>query len=99
MRAQTCLVVRHTALGVCEAVPYTNHPTDAVKNSAIHNQRAVVRFQLHTTQRLARPVRHYGDQQIIPTLPPTAGRSPQRPHRCDDYPTYNRTTTEETVAD
>jgi len=99
MWAQTSLVVRHTALGVSEAVPYTNHPTAAVKNSAIHNQLAVVCFQIHTTQRFARPVRRYGDQQIIPTLPPTAGRSPQSPHRCNDYPTYHRKTIEETVAD
>jgi hypothetical protein len=50
-------------------------------------------------QRLARPARRYGNQQIIPTLPPTVGRSPQRPHRCDDYPTYHRASTEETVAE
>jgi len=37
-------------LGLCEAVPYTNHPTTAVKNPAVHNKRAVVRFYLHATQ-------------------------------------------------
>jgi len=36
--------VRITTLGLCEAVPYTNHPTAAVKNSAVHKQRAVVRL-------------------------------------------------------
>jgi hypothetical protein len=42
--------VRDTTLGMHEAVPYTNHPTAPVKNSSTHNQRAVVRLQLHTTQ-------------------------------------------------
>ena len=37
-------------LGLCETVPYTNHTAATVQNSAIHNQRAVVRLQLHTTQ-------------------------------------------------
>ena len=31
-----------------------------------------------------------GDPQIIPPLPPTAGRSSQRPHRRDDYSTHHR---------
>jgi len=44
MRAQTCMDVRYTTLGLCETVPYTNHPTAAVKTSAFHKQRAVVRL-------------------------------------------------------
>ena len=99
MCAQTCPIVRYTALGLCEAVPYTNHPTATVENSAIYNQRVVVCSQLHTTQWLARPILRCGDPQIIPPLPPTAGRSSQRPHRRDDYLTHHRPKIEETVAD
>ena len=44
MRAQACMDVRYSTLGLCEAVPYTNHPKTAVKNSAVHNQRAAVRL-------------------------------------------------------
>jgi len=44
MHAQTCMDVWYTTLGLCEAVPYTNHLTAAVKNSAVHNQHAVVRL-------------------------------------------------------
>jgi len=42
--------VWYSTLGLCEAVPYTNHTAATVQNSAIHNRRAVVRLQLHTTQ-------------------------------------------------
>ena len=74
MRAQSCVDVRYTTLGLCEAVPYANHPTAAVKNSAIHNQCAAVRLQLHITQRLAHSTRRYGDKQTILPLPQTAIR-------------------------
>jgi len=47
--AQTCVDVRYRTLGLCEAVPYANHPTAEVKNPAIHNKRAAVRLQLHIT--------------------------------------------------
>jgi hypothetical protein len=89
MCTQTCVDVLDTTLGMCEAVPYTNHPTAAVKNSAIHNQRTAVRLQLHTTQLLTHAVRRYGDQQIIPPLSPTASRSSQRPHHSDGHPTHH----------
>jgi len=60
MCTQTSVDVQYTTLGLCEAVPYANHPTAAVKNSAIHNQCAVVHLQLHII-RLAHSTRRYGD--------------------------------------
>jgi hypothetical protein len=50
MCAEACVVVWHLTVGLYEAVPYTNHTAATVQNSAIHNRRAVVRLQLHTTQ-------------------------------------------------
>ena len=47
MCAQTCVDVGYKSLGLCEAVPYENHPMAAVKNSTIHNKRALVRLQIH----------------------------------------------------
>jgi len=46
LRAQTCMDVRYTTLGLCEAVPYTNNPTAAVKKKFCchNNQRAAVRL-------------------------------------------------------
>jgi len=74
MCAETYVDVRYKTLGVCEAVPYANLPTAAVKNSAIHNKRATVRLQPHITKRLAHSTRRYGDQQTIPPLTQTASR-------------------------
>ena len=74
MCTQTRMDVRSTVLGLSEAVQYKNHSTPAVKNSAVHHQRAVVCFQLHTTHRLTYTLRYYRDQQAISSLPPTAGR-------------------------
>jgi len=61
-------------LSIEEVKSYANHPTAAVKNPAIRNHCATVRFQPHITQRLAHSTRRYGDQQIIPPLPQTASR-------------------------
>jgi len=61
MCAQTCVDVRYTTLGLCEAVPYANHQTGAVQNPAIHKKRAMVRFQPHITQQIAHSTRRYGD--------------------------------------
>jgi hypothetical protein len=36
--------------GLCKAVPYTNYAAATVQNSAVHNQRAVVRLHSHATQ-------------------------------------------------
>jgi len=44
MRAQTCMDVRYTKLGLCEAVPQTNNPKFAVKNSVVYKKRAVLRL-------------------------------------------------------
>jgi len=74
MRTQTCVDVRYTTPGLCEAVSYATHPTAAVKNSAIHNHCAAVRLRLHITQQLAQPTRRYGDKQTILPLPQTAIR-------------------------
>jgi hypothetical protein len=81
MRAETCVDLRDSTLGLCKAVPYSNYTAATVQNSAIHNRRAVVRFQLHPTQGLAHSVCCQGDQTIIPTLPTSAGESSKRPRR------------------
>jgi len=50
MRAQACVDVWYSTLGLCEAIPYTNHTAVTVQNSAIHNRRTVLplsSFTLH----------------------------------------------------
>ena len=74
MCSQTGMDIRYTALGLREAVPYKNHSTPAIKNPAVHHQRAVVCFEFHTTHRPTYTLRYNGDQQTISSLPPTPGR-------------------------
>ena len=42
-------------------VTYTNRTAATVQNSAIHNRRAVVRLQIHTTQWLEHSICRQGD--------------------------------------
>jgi len=55
MRAQTCMHVRYTTLGLREAVPYTNQSKAPVKNSAVPKQRGVLHPQLYRTLWFAIP--------------------------------------------
>ena len=99
MCALTCVYIRYTAVGLCEAFPYTNHPKTAVKNPAVHNQRAAVRFYIHASQWSSHSICCFGDWQVIRSLPPTAGMPSQLPHHYDDHCTHHRTQFGETVAD
>jgi hypothetical protein len=82
----------NSTLGLCKAVPYANHTAATVQNSAIHNRRAAVRFQLHATQWFAHSVCRQGDQPIIPPLPTSAGEPSKRPRHCAGCPSpYSRT--------
>jgi len=99
MNAQTSMDIRCSALGLCEAVPHTNHPAATVQNLAIRNQCAVVRFQPHTTPWSAHPVCSHGDLMFIPHLLSKAGESLQSPrHRVGCSTSYSMKT-EETMAD
>jgi hypothetical protein len=44
MHTQTGLVLRHTTMGVCEAVPHENLSMTAIKNTTIYYQRTAVRL-------------------------------------------------------
>ena len=99
MLPQTCMDLRYITIGLCKAVPQTNHPTAAVWDSEVHNHYPVVPFQLHITQWFAHSLCYYGDQQVILPLPPTAGMSSQCSHQSVDHTNYHCPKIKETGAD